>query len=42
MIFPERVFGMSATMWTAFGRAIFPIISSIVVTILSVISFVAA
>src|ERR1700731_1107063 len=29
MIFPERVLGMSGTTWTAFGRAIFPIIVSI-------------
>src|SRR5258708_15922339 len=28
MIFPERVFGMSETIQTFFGRAIFPIIDS--------------
>ena len=29
MIFPERVFGISATTQTSFGRAIFPIVDSI-------------
>ena len=39
MIFPERVLGMSGTMWTAFGRAILPIIVSIVRITLSITCF---
>src|SRR5262249_29907622 len=42
MIFPERVFGMSGTMWTFLGRAIFPIIVSIVETTLSTMSLLGA
>ena len=38
MILPERVFGMSATIQTFFGRAILPISVSIAVVTLSAIS----
>ena len=42
MIFPDRVLGMSGTMRTSFGRAIFPIVVSMAWTILSLTSLVGA
>ena len=39
MILPDRVLGMSATIQTFFGRAIFPITSSIALLTLADISW---
>ncbi len=39
MIFPERVLGMSGTMWIIFGRAILPIMVSMVAITLSSTAF---